>query len=155
MVLTLDALDYPEEVWNFFVSNGILSFGFNVEEIEGANLRSSLDHLQAARKYQAFFRRLLELREGYNRRVRIREIDDAVNKLMNASGEVGSSENSPLSIVSFDYEGNLSTYSPELLTSVHPKYGLFVFGNVKQLESLEEILSNRKLMSINSEIQAG
>ena len=41
-VLTERALDAPDELFDFYVANGIREVGFNVEEIEGAHGRSSL-----------------------------------------------------------------------------------------------------------------
>src|SRR5499426_2697846 len=41
-VLTREALDYPDEIHAFYVEHGIEHVGFNVEEIEGPNVCSSL-----------------------------------------------------------------------------------------------------------------
>ena len=41
-VLTADSLAYPDELFDFYVENGITSVAFNVEEIEGPNVTSSL-----------------------------------------------------------------------------------------------------------------
>src|SRR5215831_4729178 len=41
-VLTAEALAYPDELFDFYRTNGINSVGFNVEEIEGPNISSSL-----------------------------------------------------------------------------------------------------------------
>ena len=44
-VLTQEALDHPEEIFRFYVENGIQRVGFNIEEIEGVNTSSTLDVL--------------------------------------------------------------------------------------------------------------
>jgi uncharacterized protein len=41
-VLTRDALDYPDELFDFYSSNGVRSVAFNIEEIEGPHQSSSL-----------------------------------------------------------------------------------------------------------------
>ena len=58
----------------------------------------------------------------------------------------------PMAILSFDYEGNISTFSPELLSFTHPVYGRFTFGNVFD-STLEDVLTHAKFVDINSSIQ--
>jgi len=41
-VVTERSLDYPDEVFNFFLENGMHQIGFNIEEIEGTNASSTL-----------------------------------------------------------------------------------------------------------------
>ena len=41
-VLTQYALDYPDEIWEFFREHQLMRLAFNVEEIEGAHKQSSL-----------------------------------------------------------------------------------------------------------------
>ena len=41
-VLTAQSIDRPDEMFNFFVDAGLGKVAFNVEEIEGPNLTSSL-----------------------------------------------------------------------------------------------------------------
>src|SRR5262249_49227143 len=41
-VLTHDSLDYPDEIYDFYLRHGIRNIGFNVEEIEGPHRGSSL-----------------------------------------------------------------------------------------------------------------
>jgi uncharacterized protein len=41
-VLTQNSLDFPEEIFNFFMEHQIRNVGFNIDETEGANPSSSL-----------------------------------------------------------------------------------------------------------------
>ena len=41
-VLTADSLAYPDELFDFFVEHVVASVGFNVEEVEGPHVASSL-----------------------------------------------------------------------------------------------------------------
>jgi uncharacterized protein len=59
-----------------------------------------------------------------------------------------------MTITSFDSEGNISTFCPELLTVTHAAYGNFIFGNVFQ-DTLEDILKKPKFIEVNREIQQG
>ena len=40
-MLTADSLNYPDEIFNFFVEQGITNMGFNMEETEGVRDHSS------------------------------------------------------------------------------------------------------------------
>jgi radical SAM protein with 4Fe4S-binding SPASM domain len=71
-----------------------------------------------------------------------------------AERKAGGQENEPLAILNFDYEGNISTFSPELLTMTHPQYGHFKFGNVFG-GTLEEMLTAQKFGDMNAHIQRG
>src|SRR5438132_10571828 len=77
-VLTDQSIERPDEMFKFFVEGGFQHVAFNVEEIEGPNLRSSLvggaDGLAGARRhYRAFMSRMLELDQANGWPLRIRE----------------------------------------------------------------------------------
>ena len=96
--------------------------------MEGVNEQSSLSTSEAVDQYKQFFRRLLTLRETEQEGSSfIRELDLTIGKIKSLTHPVLSTENTPLAILSFDCEGNVSTFSPELLTVEHEKYGNFVF----------------------------
>jgi uncharacterized protein len=59
-----------------------------------------------------------------------------------------------MTIISFDCEGNISTFSPELLTMTHAAYSDFIFGNVFQ-NTLEDILKEPKFLGVHRQIQHG
>jgi hypothetical protein len=42
-VLSAENIDRPDETFHFFLDHDLLQVAFNVEEIEGPNLLSSLD----------------------------------------------------------------------------------------------------------------
>jgi uncharacterized protein len=56
-VLTADSLNYPDEIFNFFVDQGITNIGFNMEETEGVHDHSSLDEAGMEPRYRAFLKR--------------------------------------------------------------------------------------------------
>src|SRR5208282_5960590 len=43
-VVSKDSLDHADEIYRFFLDNGIEDVGFNIEETEGVNLTSSLEN---------------------------------------------------------------------------------------------------------------
>jgi len=157
-VLTQYALDYPDEIWHFFVEHRLMHLAFNVEEIEGVHKHSSLAAKESFMRYKRFFARLLELREQCDSPLFIRELDHLINVIRNsdkyADRKAGAQENEPLAVLSFDCEGNISTFSPELLTMAHPQYGHFRFGNVFG-GTLEDMLASQKFVDIDAEIRRG
>lgn len=157
MVVTKSAIDKPEEIWEFFIANGIFDIAFNPEEVEGSHKKSSLYSEEFISKYQYFLSRIayLRARDGLMN-VRVREIDFFTNLIKYGNGEIRSTLNNPMYIISFDWEGNVSTFCPELLTVEHERYGKLTFGNVMNDNfSLEGILENKNFQIIKSEIDQG
>ena len=158
MVLTQYALDYPDEIWHFFTEHQLTHLAFNVEEIEGVHKHSSLAGDETFTRYKQFFTRLLELREQCINPPFVREIDRLLNALSYpgryADKKAGAQENEPLAILNFDYAGNISTFSPELLSMTHPDYGHFTFANVLS-GTLADMLTSHKFAAINAKIQQG
>ena len=157
-VLTQYALDYPDEIWQFFAEHRLTRLAFNAEEIEGVHTQSSLAGDETFTRYKRFFTRLLELREQCDNPPFVRELDRLINLMRNvdkyADRKAGAQENEPLAILNFDHEGNISTFSPELLTMTHPQYGHFRFGNVFG-GTLEDMLTSQKFVDMNAQIQRG
>jgi uncharacterized protein len=50
-VLTQDSLDFPEEIFNFFLEHEIRKVGFNIDEQEGANPSSSFEIVGVEEQY--------------------------------------------------------------------------------------------------------
>src|SRR5579859_4349679 len=157
-VLTQYALSYPDEVWQFFREHQLTHLAFNVEEIEGVHTQSSLATTESFTRYKRFFTRLLELREHSANPPYVRELDHLIKSMKYtdryADRKTGGQENEPLAILSFDCYGDISTFSPELLTMNHPDYGDFWFGNVFG-ETVEDMLTSRKFVDIHAEIRRG
>lgn len=118
MVVTSSALDFADQIWEFFIANGIHDIAFNPEEIEGINTTSSVYNEVALDKYYKFLDRITTLREKEKGDFRIRELDEFEQRIKYGDGQVISSLNNPFHIISFDYEGNVSTFCPELLSDL-------------------------------------
>jgi uncharacterized protein len=153
-VLTNKSLDHPDEIWDFFRNEGFTNLAFNVDEQEGVHTQSSVANPDAANRYRVFFRRLHELRKASGLNVEIRELDDMEKWIRAVSGEVANALCSPLAIVSFDWQGNISTFSPELLSTRLSRYGDLKFGNVFQC-GLDDILTSEKFVAVHEDIQRG
>lgn len=153
-VITEHTLSSAQRMWEFFEEYSIGDVCLNVEEIEGANLRSSLSRVDAQERYELFFAELMRLWDRDGRRRYIREFSALIGHILNAAQSVHSTENTPLSILSFDYKGSFSTFSPELLGVQNPLYGDFTFGNVHTNE-LGDILTSSKFAACADSIRRG
>jgi uncharacterized protein len=60
----------------------------------------------------------------------------------------------PFSIVSMDWAGNLSTFSPELLGLKHADYGDFVLGNINR-DALADLPRRPNFLRMAEDIGAG
>jgi uncharacterized protein len=155
-VLTADALAYPDELFDFYRSNGIGSVGFNVEEIEGPNRSSSLLGAGMRERFRRFFRRFVDLACSANPPLVVREFETSAAGVLGPRFGAGSrtQENKPWAIVNVDCEGNFSTYSPELLGFSSPRHGSFALGNVFR-DSLADVLASERFRGLEEEIARG
>jgi uncharacterized protein len=155
-VLTREALDYPDELYEFYVEHGIEQVGFNIEEIEGPHRESSLSIDDAKVRFRRFMARFLDLAADGPARLWVREEESMTRAILAAQPDaaVWTQETTPFAIVSVDWKGNVSTFSPELLGLTHDRYGDFTLGNV-QTDSIESILASPRLAALHGDIAEG
>jgi uncharacterized protein len=155
-VLTREALDYPDEMYEFYVDHGIEQVGFNIEEIEGPHRESSLSDDDAQTRFRRFMERFLGLAADGPARLWVREQESMTRAILAAEPDaaVWTQETTPFAIVSVDWRGNVSTFSPELLGLVHDRYGDFTMGNVCT-DSIETILASPRFAALRDDIAAG
>ena len=158
-VITRDSLGRADEIFDFFVNHGIMSFGLNIEEQEGVNTTSSLQAEHDDRVI-SFFRRMFERQKAAGGAVSIREFDYALQRILtkrDAASEDFVYDNEqvrPFGILSVDYQGSFSTFSPEMLGLTTPKYGNFTFGSFLT-GGLETALSSSNFLSALEDTKAG
>ena len=156
-VVTQDSLDHADEIYDFFVNNGIVRFGFNIEEKEGIHTKSSLE-ASSNDKVAAFFRRMFERQKASRSAVRIREFDFALQRILcKRDSEEFVYENEqvrPFGILNVDWQGNFSTFSPEMLGIQTSEYGPFMFGSFLG-GGLESALTNKSFLSVLEDTKAG
>lgn len=159
MVLTYFALDYPDEVFDFFVDHNIKGIALNIDEIEGVNYSSSYDKADAVNRYKLFMRRfferiwekpgLLRLRELYSMMPFIMDKD-----LVNSRDDSFNNMTSPLRIITFDHMGRYNTFCPEFSGTRSLEYGDFVMGDIHN-DPIEKIFDNPVFQKVDNDIQAG
>ena len=160
MVITRDALERADEVFDFFASSGIRVVGLNVEELESANVDSTLRGSEVEKKLHQFYLRLLQRQEASGRAVRFREFEQFL-PLLNDPATCKpesvfrrSSVVVPLSILNFDVNGNFSTFCPELLGSDAPEFNNFHMGNVLS-DDVDSLLGKPVFQRVDRAIAAG
>jgi uncharacterized protein len=151
-VVTEAALDSADAWFEFFLGEGIESVAFNVEEIEAANITSSLLKPDSPTRFRAFFRRFLERNETAGRPIELREFAGASAAIQHGCGDRHELE--PLRILSVDVEGKAYTFSPELVGAHHDRYGDFSIGSMLA-QDLPSLLASPALASQFVEIRAG
>lgn len=153
-VITKNSLSHAEELWQFFMDLRPASLGLNPEEVEGFNQHSSLHTEEDIASYKAFFKTLLRLQAQSPDPLRVREVESLLNSIQYGTPVMYSQSGVPGAIVSFDCSGNISTFSPELLTVTYPPHDSFIFGNVFE-HTLEDIFTQPNFIAVNTEIQHG
>jgi len=154
-VLTRAALDHPDELFRFYVESGIRRVGFNIEEVEGVNLTSSLDAKDAEARFRAFLARFRELVDSSNTPLEVRELHGLRRFIAGGAGFLDhSQENTPMRILSVDWKGDFTTFSPELLGLRSDVYGNFTLGNMGR-DELESVLDTPKFQRLAEDVEAG
>lgn len=152
-VLTRESLRHPDALIDFYLENGIADVGFNMEETEGVNARSSLEGGDCEVLYRRFLERVWDRVVDAEGALRIREFEDLYG-FINSRTRVDHSElNRPMAIVSVDHQGNFSTFDPELL-SVETSYGRFSLGHV-HTDSLASVCLSPTFQRMWDDMQAG
>lgn len=156
-VVTADALDYPDELVDFFVEAGIEQVGFNFEEVEAANTESTISPSHRGR-IRAFWQRIYDRNVAMGQPLRIREFARALaaitSKTLPDRTRMGNDQARPFGIVSIDSGGNMSTFSPELLGATSDRFQSFVFSNICDSE-LIDVLASPLFTQVAREVAEG
>jgi uncharacterized protein len=158
-VITESTLNYAEEFYKFFREISPTSVGINIEEIENYNINSSLFNKKSSlERYNDFLEKLFDLYySDINSPMVIREFLQleyflfTKDKFLDGQGQ----QTVPFRILSFDYQGNFSTFSPELLDAKSEIFNDFIFGNVHEEKALIDTLESEKFQHVYSQILKG
>ena len=153
-VLTEDAMEQPERMYRFFRDNGIYDVGFNVEEQEGIHTSSSMQGAAMEAKYRDFLQTFWRLSEQDGYPVVLREFEQVISLIQGHQRMTQNELNRPFSILSVDWQGNFSTFDPELLSVASDRYGTFNLGNLRDL-SLEESTKTEQFQRLFSDMSKG
>lgn len=149
-VLTPSALIDPEAYYRFFVDIGARSLGLNIEESEGSHVsRLGAQHLSPLR---SFLSSLWSLAKSGP--LPVREFSILHGLILNESPAQRDLQNMPGRILSLATNGDIATYSPELLGLKHVDWPNFAIGNVSSLTP-GCLASSRVLRRLTGAIEAG
>jgi uncharacterized protein len=154
-VLTQDSLQFPDELFDFYLANGLHRIAFNIEEIEGVHRTSTLAVNGIERQFIGFMTRFWALVKKSPSAISVREFESAIAAIARPGGlPVDNPQVEPFAIVSVDCVGNISTFSPELLGQRSDTYGDFTFGNIHS-GALSSMQVNPNFLRLSHEIQEG
>jgi uncharacterized protein len=155
-VIGAQSLDAVDELLDFFIAEGIRDVGFNIEEIEGVNRRSTLQQHDIDARFRRFFARLLDRAQAARPPLVVREREELLATLRHPSfGRLRrNSQNEPFGFVSVSSRGGLYTFSPELAGLIDPRYGDMAVAQLPGAD-LAAILAEPVFQRMWSDIEAG
>lgn len=154
-VLSGKNIDAPQEMLDFYLSEGIEDICFNIEESEGEHTSELFAQTQPQGRFKRFLSQFWALARQNGRIRFIREIDAMLPRVFrSADGEFRNVQVEPLAMLNVDCEGRVSTFSPELLGLKHADYADFIIGNITT-DSLDDMLRGPALHAMQRDISAG
>ncbi len=156
-VLTNDSLDIADEMYEFFVAEGIDNVCFNVEESEGQHVsrhdgRRPMVRISGSRN---FLSRFWQLARASDKVRYVREVDTMISAIFRPNdAPFRNQQVEPLAMVNVDCLGNVSTFSPELLGYKHADYNDFIIGNINT-DSMQQIRDSQVLAAMQRDVDAG
>jgi uncharacterized protein len=154
-VLTHQSLDSPDEMLEFYRSEGIEHVCFNVEESEGDHVSELLASQAPEERFRRFLAHFWREARRDDRIRMIREIDGIIPRVFRpGDGELENVQVEPFAMLNVDCRGNVSSFSPELLGLKNLAYNDFIIGNVLA-NSLEEMRASVAMQAMTRDIRAG
>src|SRR5215470_2091072 len=135
MIGLLRASELLRYYWGFRPT----AFGLNIDELEAQNRHCSLSEDVTNERFERFISEFLQ--EAANQddpSVAIRDFQRTMSSLVSGTPE-DNDQVVPLRIVNIAYNGDISTFSPELLALNAAERQRFIFGNVHRCNALGEI----------------
>ena len=155
-VLSLDSMLAAREMFDFYVEEGIEQVCFNVEESEGSHVSQSFADSGIEAAYHRFLSEFWHLSAAFPGKIKfIREIEHAVQQVIRPEGAPFANQLvEPFAVVSMDWTGNISTFSPELLGLKNAAYNDFLLGNINR-DALADLPRRANFLRMRADIEAG
>jgi uncharacterized protein len=125
-----------------------------MEEAEGVHQNSTLNQPGIESRYRAFIQRFWELTVQTKGSLRLREFETMCTLAYENFRLESTDMNRAFVIVNFDYQGNFSTFDPELLAVKIEPYGDLILGNVLR-DTLASVCDGEKFRQIYQDMSAG
>jgi uncharacterized protein len=154
-VLSEQGMNSPQEMLDFFISEGIEDVCFNVEESEGDHI-SELFAVSGAKEGFKNFLSEFWRRSRKSGQIRfIRELDGMMPRVFRPEqSAMRNAQVEPFGMMNVDCHGNVSSFSPELLGLKNGAYGDFILGNI-HTDSLEDMRHSDVMNAMARDIAAG
>jgi uncharacterized protein len=146
-----------------FVAEGLTELGFNVEEMEGANLSSSLGRQSANGKtrirYASFIGGFLERNRRASYPLRVREFHALAQNIRKHRQDQAyvplEAEQRMGAILTMTKTGLMFSWSPELASASTRQSENLCLGDVHSIRSIDELFLSNRARFIQAEIDAG
>ena len=152
-VLSSRSLADPDALYEFYRQNEFYNIAFNFEEIDGINKNSSLDIVSAKEDAYNFLYAFLELNRQNGNSIIVREAEQAAAALIRGKFDRNTQAIAG-DIISIDLDGNVSTFSPELLGIKNAEFDDFLIGNIFD-QSFAAMISGANAQLMQREIDIG
>jgi uncharacterized protein len=154
-VVTTPSLSRGSELIDYYQRFGPVAIGLNIEELEANNTRSSLYENCDRGTFERFIGEvLLEAARPGDTPILLRDFQRTLSSLLAGTPE-DNDQVIPLRILNIAHNGDISTFSPELLALELEQRQRFIFGNVHRCGELQDILSDDRFISAYREISQG
>jgi uncharacterized protein len=154
-VVTTPSLSRGAELIDYYQRFGPLAIGLNIEEMEAHHARSSLYENCDRATFERFIGEvLLEAARPGDSPIVLRDFQRTLSSLLAGTPE-DNDQVIPLRILNIAHNGDISTFSPELLALELEQRQRFIFGNVHRCGALRDILSDHRFISAYREISQG
>jgi uncharacterized protein len=154
-VLSTDSLEDPDGLVDFYIDEGIDQVCFNVEESEGAHRSALFAAPDLRRRFSDFLDRFWRQAQHSDRFRFIREVDAMLPRILRPEEAVMENEQVvPFGMLNVACNGDVSTFSPELLGLKNAHYNDFIIGNV-HTHSLADMQASAPLQLMARDIARG
>jgi uncharacterized protein len=154
-VLSQEGIKAPQQMLDFYLSEGIDDICFNVEESEGDHVSGLFAVDDAQGGFKRFLSEFWRLSRSSGQIRLIREIDGMLPRVFRPDqSAMRNSQVEPFGMLNVDCLGNVSSFSPELLGLKNAGYNDFIVGNINT-ESLEDMRRSPSMIAMSRDIAAG
>ncbi|HTI79148.1 MAG TPA: cyclophane-forming radical SAM/SPASM peptide maturase GrrM/OscB [Acetobacteraceae bacterium] len=154
-VLTAASLHDPDALVRFYLDSGIDQVCFNVEESEGDHTSELFATDDLRTRFAEFLDRFWRQARETGRFSYIREIDGMLPRILRPEeAMLGNEQVVPFGMLNVACNGDVSSFSPELLGLKNERYGDFVIGNV-HTHTLEQMRTSASMQRMAQDIERG
>ena len=154
-VLTAASLHDPDALVRFYLDAGIDQICFNVEESEGDHTSELFATADLRHRFAAFLDRFWRRARETGRFSYIREIDGMLPRILRPEeATMGNEQVVAFGMLNVASNGDVSSFSPELLGLKDHRYNNFIIGNV-HTHTLEQMRTSAPMRQMAQDIERG